>query len=177
MKNLAELKAAIPDYCKDIRTNIDRFISEKNKVLEAKYVFGVALTSAYTTKDKTLIKVLEKEAKNYLSDSEISLTKMATSMMAMNNSYYCFTHVSADKEYLEMPSTLVMSSIKNLKANRTDFEVFALSASIINSCSICIDSHEIRLYNDGFSREKIQMIAQIASIVASIAQVFAIENI
>ena len=74
-----------------------------------------------------------------------------------------------------MPVSLVMSSIKNPKIDKIDFEIFALSASIINSCSMCIDSHEEKLFRNGFSMQQIQMVAQIASVIASVAQIFAIE--
>ncbi len=176
MKTLEELKSQIPDYAKDIRTNLENLLGEKNKVLTSKNAFGAALASAYATKEKSLIQVMESEAKNHLSVEEISAAKTAAVMMAMNNSYYCFTHVSVDKEYLEMPVGLVMTSIKNPKINRVDFEVFALSASIINSCSICIDSHQEQLFRDGFTRDKIQAVAQISSVMSAVAQILIIQN-
>ncbi|MBU6141086.1 MAG: carboxymuconolactone decarboxylase family protein [Proteobacteria bacterium] len=176
MKTLQELKLQIPDYAKDVKTNLENLFNEKNSVLVAKNTFGAALSAAYATKEKSLIQVMENESQNYLSSEEISAVKTAVVMMAMNNSYYCFTHVSADKEYLEMPVGLVMASIKNPKINKADFEVFALSASIINSCSICIDSHQEKLFRDGFSRKEIQAVAQIASVMASLAQILVIQN-
>jgi alkyl hydroperoxide reductase subunit D len=173
MKTLQDLIESIPTYAKDVKTNIQNFVSEKNPVLTPKHVFGSALTVSYVLKDKSLIEIMEFEAKKYLSADEISLARTASIMMAMTNSYYCFTHISSDKEFLDMPVGLVMKSAKN---QNIDFEVFALAASIINSCSICIDSHQEKLINAGFRRKEIQMVAQISAIFAAVAQLLVIKN-
>ena len=100
MKTLEELKSSIPAYAKDVKANIDHLISEKNKVLNPKNTFSAALAAAYATKERKLIRIIEHEAEKHLSEAEITAAKNASVMMAMNNSYYCFTHVSADKEFL-----------------------------------------------------------------------------
>lgn len=176
MKTLDELKAKLPHFAKDVKTNLEELLGEKNKALLPSRIFGAALTSAYALKDKTLIKVIENEAKNFMSEAEINSAKMAVSIMAMNNSYYCFTHIAEDKEYLEMPSGLAMQSVKNPKIDQIDFEIFSFAASIINSCSMCIDSHESKLFNGGVTREQIQMIAKIAAVMSAVAQVLAIQQ-
>lgn len=173
MKTLKDLMDSIPNYAKDVKTNIKNLVSEKNPVLSPKHVFGSALTVSYVLKDKGLIEIMEFEARKYLSEDEISLSRTSSIMMAMTNSYYCFTHISSDKEFLDMPVALVTKSSKN---QNIDFEVFSLAASIINSCSICIDSHQEKLFSCGFKRQEIQMVAQISAIFAAVAQFLVIKN-
>ncbi len=176
MQNLEELKSAIPDYAKDVKINLGSLLSHENQVLTAKQVFGAALTSAYATKEKILIQVLENEVKNILSETEIAALKTASVLMAMNNIYYRFLHISADKEYSQMPAGLRMQGIMNHGIDKIDFEVFSLAASIINGCGMCIDAHASQLTKHGLTKTQIQMVAKIAAIVNSAAQVLLITN-
>lgn len=176
MENLESLKAAIPDYAKDVKINLGSLLSQENQVLTTKQVFGAALTSAYVTKEKTLIKILENEVQNILSEVEVKAVKTAASLMAMNNIYYRFLHISADKEYSQMPAGLRMQGIVNHGIDKIDFEIFALAASIINGCGMCIDAHANQLTKHGVTKSQVQMVAKIAAVVNSAAQVLIIQN-
>ncbi len=176
MENLESLKAAIPDYAKDVKINLGSLLSQENQVLTTKQVFGSALTSAYVTKEKTLIKILENEVQNILSEVEVKAVKTAASLMAMNNIYYRFLHISADKEYSQMPAGLRMQGIVNHGIDKIDFEIFALAASIINGCGMCIDAHANQLTKHGVTKSQVQMVAKIAAVVNSAAQVLIIQN-
>ena len=169
MQNLEELKSQIPDYAKDVRMNLNSLLSQENQALAPKQIFGSALTSAYTTKEKALIKILENEAKNFLSESEINAAKTASILMAMNNIYYRFTHISEDKEYSQMPAGLRMRGIADHGIEKVDFEIFSLAASVINGCGMCIDAHANQLIKHGMSKSQVQMIAKIAAVVNSAA--------
>ena len=176
MENLESLKAAIPDYAKDVKINLGSLLSQENQVLTAKQVFGAALTSAYVTKEKTLIKILENEVQNILSEVEVKAVKTAANLMAKNNIYYRFLHISADKEYSQMPAGLRMQGIVNHGIDKIDFEIFALAASIINGCGMCIDAHANQLTKHGVTKSQVQMVAKIAAVVNSAAQVLIIQN-
>ncbi len=176
MQNLEELKSAIPDYAKDIKINLSSLISQQNQALTAKQVFGAALASAYATKEKTLIKILQNEVQNILPESEIKGLKTATALMAMNNIYYRFLHISADKEYGQMHAGLRMKGIVEHGIEKNDFEVFSLAVSIINGCGMCIDAHANQLVKHGFLKSQVQMVAKIAAVVNSAAQVLVIQN-
>ena len=176
MKNLSELKAAMPDFANDIKANLDKFVTKDSKILTPKQVFGSALAASYATKDETLIKVMENESKEHLTDADFNAAKTAATIMALNNSYYCFTHLADDKEYLEMPTGLTIHNAKEHGIDQIDFEMFSLAVSVINSSSMCIDSHESKLFCDGFRRPAIQMVAQIASVISAVSQVLAIQS-
>jgi len=174
MQNLEELKSAIPDYAKDVKINLGSLVSQENQVLSAKQIYGAALTSAYATKEKSLIQVMENEVQNILSEAEIKAGKTATSLMAMNNIYYRFLHISHDKEYAQMPAGLRMQGIVNHGIDKIDFEIFSLAASVVNGCGMCIDAHANQLVKHGISKTQVQMVAKIAAVINSVAQVLII---
>lgn len=176
MQNLEDLKSQIPDYAKDVKINISTLITQENQILTSKQVFGAALASAYATKEKNLIKVMENEVQNILSNDEINATKIAATLMAMNNVYYRFLHISDDKEYSQMPAGLRMRGIMDHKIEKIDFEVFSLAVSIINGCGMCIDAHANQLIKHGMSKTQVQMTAKIAAVTNSAAQVLTIQN-
>jgi lipoyl-dependent peroxiredoxin subunit D len=176
MQNLEELKLSIPDYAKDVKINLQTVLSAENQTLSQKQIFGAALTSAYVTKDLSLVKVLQNESQNILSEAEQKAAKIAATLMAMNNIYYRFTHISHDKEYSQMPAGLRMQGIATHGIDKVDFEIFSLAASIINGCGMCIDAHANQLLKHGLSKTQIQMVAKIASVTNSVAQVLTIKN-
>lgn len=176
MQNLEELKALMPEYARDVKINVGTLLSQENQVLTAKQIFGAALTSAYATKQKTLMRVLENESQTILSEVEIKAVKTAASLMGMNNIYYRFLHISHDKEYGQMPAGLRMQGIANHGIDKIDFEIFSLAASVVNGCGMCIDAHANQLVKQGISKMQIQMVAKIAAVINSVAQVLVIEN-
>ena len=111
-----------------------------------------------------------------LSDVEIRAVKVSASLMAMNNIYYRFNHLSEDKEYSKMHAGLRMKGIVEHTIEKNDFEIFALAVSIINGCGMCIDAHVNQLIKHGIIKAQIQMVAKIAAVVNSAAQVLIIEN-
>ncbi|MBU6141085.1 MAG: carboxymuconolactone decarboxylase family protein [Proteobacteria bacterium] len=175
MQNLEELKSQIPDYAKDTKINLSTLLSQENQVLTPKQVFGAALTSAYVTKEKLLIRIIKNEAEKVLSESEMKAVKSASTLMAMNNIYYRFTHISNDKEYSQMPAGLRMQGIVNHGIDKIDFEIFSLAASIINGCGMCIDAHAGQLVKNGLSKNQIQMVAKLAAVVSSASQLLICE--
>ena len=176
MQNLETLTQSMPEYARDVKINLQSLLNPENQTLTQKQIFGAALASAYAAKEKTLIKVLQNEAQNILSEVELKAVKTATSLMAMNNIYYRFLHISADKEYSQLPAGLRMRGILDHGIEKIDFEVFSLAVSIINGCGMCIDAHANQLLKHGMSKSQIQMTAKIAAVVNSAAQVLTIQN-
>ena len=176
MNNLEELKLQIPDYAKDVKINLNSLLSQDNQALSPKQIFGSALACAYATKEKTLIKILENEAKNFLSEAELNGAKTASILMAMNNIYYRFTHIAEDKEYSQMPAGLRMKGIADHGIDKVDFEIFALAVSIINGCGMCIDAHANAIIKHGLTKSQIQMIAKVSAVIYSTAQLLIIQN-
>ena len=166
MKNIDELKQSLPNYARDIKINLSNILSEdQNSELSRNQIFGIALASALATKEKQIISAIENEAKQILSEAEINGVKAAAAIMAMNNIYYRFTHLTENKEYAKKPANLRMQIIATHGINKNDFEMYCLAVSIINGCGMCIDSHEKQLIKVGISENSVQTIARIAAII------------
>jgi lipoyl-dependent peroxiredoxin subunit D len=176
MQNLETLTQSLPDYARDVKINLQTLLSPENSTLSQKQIFGAALASAYATKEPSLIKVLQNESQNILSETEQKAVKTAAALMAMNNIYYRFLHISADKEYTQMPAGLRMRGILDHGIEKVDFEIFSLAVSIVNGCGMCIDAHANQLLKHGLSKTQVQMTAKIAAVVNSAAQVLVIQN-
>jgi len=170
------IKITIPNYAKDVKINLTTLINQEKGVLTTKQAFGAALASAHAAKENSLIKILENEVENILSDAELASLRTAAALMAMNNIYYRFAHITSDKEYLHMPVGLRMRGISDHGIDKNDFEVFSLAVSIINGCSGCIDAHANNLIKHGMSKTQVKMVAKIAAVINSVAQVLLIQN-
>ena len=174
MQNLENLLNEIPDYARDVKINMQNLLMSESLGLSSKQTLGAALACAYATKEKTLITVLENEVKNILSEAEIRATKTAAILMAMNNIYYRFLHLSEDKEYSQMQAGLRMKGIADHGIEKMDFEIFSLAVSVLNGCGMCIDAHARQLIKHGLSKSQVQAAAKIAAVINSMAQVAAI---
>lgn len=175
MKNINELKQSLPDYAKDIKINLSNILAEdQNTELTKNQIIGIALASAFATKDKQVISAIENEAKEILSETEINGVKTAATIMAMNNIYYRFTHLTENKEYAKRPANLRMQGIAGHGINKNDFEMYCLAVSIINGCGMCIDSHEKQLIKAGISENSVHNIARIAAIINAFSFVISV---
>ncbi len=174
MQNLENLFSQIPDHAKDVKINLQNLLNTEIAALSRKQIIGVALASAYAIKDKALVRIFENEAQTVLSEVEIKAVKTSAILMAMNNIYYRFLHLSEDNEYSQMQAGLRMRGIVDHGIDKIDFELFSLAASIINGCGMCIDAHANQLLKYGLLKTQIQMTAKISAVVNSAAQVIAI---
>ena len=167
MTNNIEFK----DYAKDIKLNLSSVLkTDPESSLKENQIYGIALSCAYTTKNSDLVGYILEKAEDNISEEEINAAKAASSIMAMNNIYYRFTHLVSDKEYLKMPAKLRMNIIANPGIDKVDFELYSLTVSAINGCGLCIDSHVKQLINSKVDKYTIQHSIRISSIINSVAQ-------
>ena len=175
--SLQTLKDQFQDYAKDIKLNIGAVLSEEGAPgLNKNQIFGVALASAYQTKNKTVIQAIETEAAEVLSDEERNAAKAATVIMAQNNVYYRFNHLTEDKEFSKMPAKLRMNVIGRPGIEKLDFELYSLAVSALNACGMCINAHITEVKKAGMTNEGIQSYVRIASVVSAAAQAIEIEQ-
>jgi alkyl hydroperoxide reductase subunit D len=167
MTNIIEFK----DYAKDIKLNLSSVLrTDPESSLKENQIYGIALSCAYTTKNSDLVEYILEKAEEKISKEEINAAKAASSIMAMNNIYYRFTHLVSDKEYLKMPAKLRMNFIGSPRVEKVDFELYSLAVSAINGCGLCIDSHVKQLINSKVDKYTIQHSIRISSIINSVAQ-------
>jgi alkyl hydroperoxide reductase subunit D len=171
------LKAALPDYAKDIKLNLGSVLSEEGSAgLTEQQIAMVALGSAYASKDPEVISGISGSAATVLSADDIKAVKAATTIMAMNNVYYRFTHLVGDNSYGSMPAKLRMNVMANPGIEKIDFELISLAVSAIEGCGLCIDSHVAVIAKHGISKEGIQSAIRIAATINAAAQALDIER-
>ena len=174
-ENLESIKNALGGYAKDIKLNLSSVLREAPESgLSTKQIAGIALSSAFATKDESLIAGLIGEYNDLFNDVEMDAIKSATTIMAMNNIYYRFVHLASGEDYARMPAGLRMNVIGNPGIEKVDFELYSLAVSAINGCGMCIDSHVFHLEKAGVSKSGIQHTIKIAAVINAAAQAFAI---
>jgi len=173
---IEELRQSLPDYARDTKLNLAKVLSAEGAPgLSPTQIKEVALASAYATKNATVIGAVEGAAVD-LSEAEGRAAKAAAAIMAMNNIYYRFTHLVSDKDYQRLPANLRMNVIGNSGVAKRDFELMSLAVSAINGCGLCIDAHVHELVKERATKEAVQSAVRIAAVLASAAQVLAIEE-
>lgn len=165
----------VSEYGKDIKLNFSTHVRQQTE-LTPQQTWGTVLASAIATGNSDLIAAAYEQGREFLSPEAAEAAKAAATIMAMNNIYYRFQHLAANKKYGTVPAKLRMNAIRTHRADPVDFELWCTAVSAINGCGACVDSHEKVLREKGVEEEKILAAVRIASIVHAIASVVATEN-
>lgn len=174
--SLQLLRSQLGDYAKDIKLNLGSVLTEEGAPdLSQTQIYGIALASAYATKNHDVIRSIEQETATALSEAEVNAARAAATIMAMNNVYYRFVHLVSDKEYGKLPAKLRMNVIGNPGVPKVDFELMSLAVSAINGCGMCIDAHVHEVAKSGLSKTGIQSAVRIAAVINAAAQGIEIE--
>ncbi|MCX7552750.1 carboxymuconolactone decarboxylase family protein [Marinicella sp. S1101] len=175
--SIKELKSALPEFAKDIKLNLGSVLTEEGSAgLTEAQIAMIALGSAYATKDREVIQGITGAVETLLSAEDITAVKAATTIMAMNNVYYRFTHLVSDQGYASMPAKLRMNVMANPGIDKVDFELISLAVSAIEGCGLCIDSHVAVIAKHGISKEGIQSSIRIAATINAVSQALDIER-
>ncbi|GAA2259315.1 MULTISPECIES: alkyl hydroperoxide reductase [Kitasatospora] len=164
---LDELKAALPDYAKDLKLNLSAVIG--NSELPAQQLWGTVLACAMATRSAAVLRELEPEAKANLTPEAYTAAKGAASIMGMNNVYYRTLHLLSNNEYSTMRAGLRMNIIGTPGVEKADFELWCFAVSAINGCGQCLDSHEQVLRKAGVDAATVQASMKIAAVVQAVA--------
>ncbi|MBU6475992.1 MAG: carboxymuconolactone decarboxylase family protein, partial [Alphaproteobacteria bacterium] len=160
--NVESLRAQLPGYARDTRLNLGIVLTDDGAPdLSRAQILGVALASAYATRQADVIRAVAAEAAEVLSEAETEAAKAAAAVMAMNNVYYRFMHEVEDAELQKLPPKLRMNIIGTHGIAKADFELYCLAVSAINGCGACLASHEKTLRKHGLSAQPIQSAARI----------------
>ena len=169
--SIQALKNQLGDYAKDTKLNLGSVLSEEGAPdLKLNQIFGIALASAYSTRNDAVIAAVQEDAASVLSPAEVSAAKSAATIMAMNNVYYRFVHLVGDKEYGKLPAKLRMNVIGAPGIEKVDFELYSLAVSAINGCGMCMDAHVHEVTKAGIGRTGVQSCIRIASVINAAAQ-------
>ena len=161
------LKQALPAYAKDLKLNLGSVLNAPE--LSKQQAWGAALSAAIAARNPQVLEAISAEAGQHLSEEAANAAKAAAAVMSMNNIYYRFTHLASNKAYRSLPAKLRMNVIANPGVDQLDFELWSLGVSAINGCGMCIDSHEQVVLKKGATKEMVQAVVRIASVVQAVA--------
>ena len=167
--SIETLKERMPAYAKDIKLNLSNIVN--STALTKQQIWGSILTSALASRNDLVIESVAAEAAENLSAEAREAAKAAAAMMAMNNVYYRSIHLIEDAELSKMPARLRMNVIGNPGVDKLDFELWSLAASAVNGCGMCLKSHAHEVMAKGATREGMQDVLRIASVVHAAAAI------
>jgi alkyl hydroperoxide reductase subunit D len=163
------LKAALPEYAKDLRLNLSSLATEAS--LTEQQRAGSFVVSALASRNPAVTQAVLAEFGPKLEPQALEAAKVAAAIMGMNNIYYRFVHLSSAPDYKTLPAKLRMNVLAKPGVDKADFELWSLAVSAVNGCGMCIDSHERELRKAGLSTEAIQAAVRIAATVHAVAAV------
>jgi alkyl hydroperoxide reductase subunit D len=171
---LQTLKDRIPDYAKDLRLNLDAVLARSS--LRPALACGAALAAAFAAGAPALVEALRNEPVLEAAHARAALS--AAALMGMNNVWYPFVDTADDAELKTLRAELRMNAYATHGGvDRTSFELYALSASIVGRCTFCVRSHYRLLRESGFSGQQLRDVGRIAAVVNAVAQVLAAEGL
>lgn len=177
MSSIQELRENLPHFAKDTKLNIAQVLKEDYSLgLSEKQIFTTALSCAYAIDDKAIAEAILNDAKEILGDEDVVAAKAAASLMAMNNVYYRFLHLSEDKNLSQRPAQLRMNFMAQPGVSKLDFEIYSLAVSVLSGCGMCIKSHINSIKKHGLNEDAIQSTARIAAVVNALSTSLKIGN-
>lgn len=166
--SIDSIKQQLPEYAKDLKLNLSSLVNAPENMTEQQ-LWGTIIASAIASRSAFVQTAVLEEASAHLSEEALNAAKAAAAIMAMNNVYYRFLHLSSDEQYKTMPARLRMNVIAKPGVEKVDFELWSLAVSAINACGMCIDSHAKELKEQGVSAETIQHAVRVASIIHAVS--------
>ena len=168
--SVEQLKDGLADYAKDIRLNLGTVLTPEGAPdLTQQQIYGIALSSAYATKNAAVVEAITAEVSATLSAEEINAAKAAATIMGMNNIYYRFVHLVGG-EYGKLPAKLRMNVIGSPGIAKVDFELYSLAVSAINGCGMCMEAHVHEVVKAGVPALGVQSAIRIAAVIHAAAQ-------
>ncbi|QEX24167.1 alkyl hydroperoxide reductase AhpD [Hypericibacter adhaerens] len=165
--SIESLKNRLPDYARDLKLNLSSLAAEPG--LTEQQRAGTFVASALASRNAEVTHAILAEFGPRLSPEALAAAKAAAAIMAMNNIYYRFVHLSSASDYKTLPAKLRMNVIAKPGVEKADFELWSLAVSAVNGCGMCIDAHERELRKAGLSAEQIQAAVRIAAVVHAVA--------
>jgi len=171
---LDDIRSAVPDYARDLRLNLGSVMSGSS--LEPAMAWGAALTAALVSKNAQVIKHMSEDAQAHLDETQMQAVKSAAAMMSMTNVWYKFTDLVQDDEVKKIPPKLRMHAMLNHGGvDHALFEAWSLSASVVNSCGVCVNAHASQLKKLSVDSQQIADIARIATVVKAVSDTLAFD--
>ncbi len=165
--SVENLKAALPEYAKDLKLNLGSVT--RSAVLNDEQLWGTLLASAAATRNTQVLAEIGAEAADNLSAEAYHAALAAASIMGMNNVFYRGRGFLGG-QYDDLRAGLRMNVIANPGVDKANFELWSFAVSAINGCSHCVAAHEHTLREAGMSREGVLDALKAAAIISGVAQ-------
>ncbi|TXL91136.1 carboxymuconolactone decarboxylase family protein [Streptomyces sp. IB2014 016-6] len=165
--SLDALKAAVPDYARDLRRNLDAVVEHGG--LGQQRLWGTVLACAIAARSARVLRELAPEAGARLSPEAFTAAKSAAALMAVNNVFHRTRHLLSDPAYGELRTGLRMTALAHPGVPKADIEFWSFAVSAINACRLCLDAHERALRRLEVDRETIQEAIKIAAVIQALA--------
>jgi lipoyl-dependent peroxiredoxin subunit D len=169
LPDLEAVRGALPESARDIKLNLQAVLQGGAGPLTDPQRWGVALASAYASRNPDVTQAVLAEARASVTADVIDDARAAAALMGMNNVYYRFRHMVGKSRYSEMPARLRMNRLAKPATNQVDFELFSLAVSAINGCETCVRAHEKVVTDGGLTEEHVHDAVRIAATVAAAA--------
>ncbi|WP_031495808.1 carboxymuconolactone decarboxylase family protein [Bryobacter aggregatus] len=170
-----QLLDSLPAYAKDMKLNLGSLINQPD--LTPVQTWGTLVASAIACRNPEVTEAIFTEAEKYLTPEQMTGAKAAATVMAMNNVYYRFLHLTPNEKYATIPAKLRMNIMRSHGADALDFELWCVAVSAINNCATCVASHEKVLRDKGVREETILASVRLAAVLHSIATVLQAESV
>jgi alkyl hydroperoxide reductase subunit D len=145
--------------------------------LTKQQIWGTAVASAVASRNPQLLETILTEAMTQVEPQLIEAAKGAAAVMAMNNVYYRFLHLTKHEKYATMPARLRMSIIRSHGVDAADLELWCEAVSAINGCGACVESHDKIVREKGINEEAVLGAIRIASVIHGLATVLDAEQV
>lgn len=166
---LEQLADALPAYAKDLKLNLSSVLRQPE--LTPSQLWGSALAVAMAVRQPRLAAAIREEGAKNVAENVLEGARTAAAVMAMNNIYYRFQHLTENPKYSTIPARLRMNGIRTHGADPTDFELWCTAVSAVNGCGKCVTAHERVLLEKGVGEEQIVAAVRIASVLHGVAMV------
>ena len=174
--NLDALIEALPEYSRDLKLNFSTVVRQQTELTEQQ-LWGTVVASAVASRNEQLIAAAVGEAATHLTPAACDAAKGAAAIMAMNNVFYRFKHLTSNEKYLTMRGGLRQNVMKTHGIEPLDFELWATVVSAINNCAACVNAHEKTLREKGVTEEKLLAGIRIAAVMQAVAVVLDAEKV
>jgi lipoyl-dependent peroxiredoxin subunit D len=162
-----QVKAALPEYAKDTKLNLDAVINRST--LSKEEAEACALAAAVASGNGKIVGLLMGHMEDQV---EMQAALTAASLMAMNNVWYPFVEMADDANLTGLPAQLRMNAIASHGGTtKARFEAYSLAASIVGKCHFCVKAHYETLRKEGYTVEQLRDIGRIAAVMTSVCRV------
>lgn len=161
MEALRSLGAAFPEAARDVKLNLQAVLQDSS--LPERLRWGVALASAYAARSPALREAVLEDGGAALDEAMRDDAQAAAVLMAMNNVFYRFRHLSGNPVYQTMPPRLRMNRLASPRTSKPEFELLSLAVSAINNCETCVRAHERVVLEGGITPAQVQDAVRIAA--------------